>query len=441
MKHLHIKNPTLQFALPVICESVLSTTMNLVFSSFIGGISGSSLTVISQGNMIITLIVAFLCIFTTGSSVLCARLLGAGEQREASRVVEQALLLSGIFASAIMTLCLIFTSPLLRLLMPNAETAVLAEGSAYFRVLILSLPFLALTNTMVSVLRASGDSRTSMVINVTVGILQLLFAFLFLKVLALNVAGAGLTYLLCRACGMALAVYVLRHSHRYMLSRQQLFRLHWPTAKRIFHIGIPASIESVFVQAGYLTAGSMVIGLGAFEAAAYNVANTLYSFAALPQGIFSAIAMATIGHLIGAKEYQKAKKNGWQLWGLAILSVLVLNTLLYVLRSHLTPLYSADPAVQTAAASAITIALLMNIPGASLNTLIPQLQAGGAVKTVMFITLFGVWVVRLPLTWLFCYHWTWGAKGVFLANAIALYSRLVITTICFVRGKYLYMRV
>jgi len=85
--------------------------------------------------------------------------------------------------------------------------------------------------------------------------------------------------------------------------------------------------------------------------------------------------------------------------------------------------------------------LLMNIPGASLNTLIPQLQAGGAVKTVMFITLFGVWVVRLPLTWLFCYHWTWGAKGVFLANAIALYSRLVLTTICFVRGKYLYMRV
>lgn len=169
MKHLHIKNPTLQFALPVIFESVLSTTMNLVFSSFIGGISGSSLTVISQGNMIITLIVAFLCIFTTGSSVLCARLLGAGEQREASRVVEQALLLSGIFASAIMTLCLIFTLPLLRLLMPNAEATILAEGAAYFRVLILSLPFLALTNTMVSVLRASGDSRTSMVINVTVG--------------------------------------------------------------------------------------------------------------------------------------------------------------------------------------------------------------------------------------------------------------------------------
>jgi len=441
MRYPHLKNPTLRFAVPVIIESVLSTTMNLVFSSFIGGISGSSLTVISQGNMIITLIVAFLCIFTTGSSVLCARLLGAGERREASCVVEHALLLSGIFAVVIMTLCLMFTTPLLHLLMPNAEPAVLTEGAAYFRVLILSLPFLALSNTMVSVLRASGDSRTSMFINVTVGVLQLIFAFLFLKVLALNVTGAGLTYLLCRICGMALAFCVLRRSHRYALSLRRALRLDWPTVKRIFHIGVPASIEAVFVQAGYLTAGSMVIGLGTFEAAVYNVANTLYSFAALPQGIFSAIAMATIGHLIGAKEYKKAKKNGWQLWGFAILSVLVLSAILYALRSRLTPLYSADPAVQAAAASAIIIALLMNIPGVSLNTLIPQLQAGGAVKTVMLITLFGVWGVRLPLTWLFCYHWTWGAKGVFLANAIALYSRLIITTICFIRGKYLYMRV
>ncbi|MBR5546884.1 MAG: MATE family efflux transporter [Clostridia bacterium] len=441
MKVPHIKNPTLQFALPVIFETVASTLINLIFSSLIGGISGSSLTVISQSNTIISLITASLTMLTTGSSVLCARLLGAHDQREASRVAEQTLLLSGVFSIVIMILCLIFTVPLLSLLMPNAEPAVLAEGVVYFRVLILSLPFLMLTSVLVSMQRASGDSRTAMLINVITGILQLGFAFLFLRVFMPGVAGAGLTNLLCRICSMMLAIWAVLRSHRFALKLRRIFIPHFPTFKRIFHIGLPASFEAVFVQAGYLIAGSMVIGLGTFEAAAYNVANTLYSFAGLPQTIFSAITLATTGHLLGAKEYAKAHRNGWKLWGMAVMSVLILGGILIALRSRLTPLYSDAPAVQAAAASAIFFALLMVIPGVSLNTLIPQLQAGGAVKIVMIITLFGVWIIRLPLTYLFCYHWTLGAKGVFLANAISMYVRLLCTTICFVRGKYLYMRV
>jgi len=97
------------FALPVIFETVLSTFINLIFSSLIGGISGSSLTAISQCNMIVTLIVAAMSMLNTGSSVLCARLKGSGEYREASRVAEQTILLSGVFGLVIMALCLCFT--------------------------------------------------------------------------------------------------------------------------------------------------------------------------------------------------------------------------------------------------------------------------------------------------------------------------------------------
>lgn len=434
-------DPTLQFALPVIIETVLSTFINLVFSSLIGGISGSSLTAISQCNMIVTLIVAAMSMLNTGSSVLCSRLKGSGEHREASRVAEQTVLLAGAFGLMIMALCLVFTAPLLSLVMPNAEETLLHEGMVYFRVLILSLPFLNITNVLTGMLRASGDSRTSMVVNVSTCLMQLLFAFLFLRGFQLGVDGAGLTYLCCRVGSMLLALWLFVQSHRYTISFRQILKPHFPTFSRIFSIGIPASIESVFVQAGYLLCSSMVIGLGSFEAAVYNVANTLYSFASLPQTIMISIALTTTGQLIGAKEYAKARQKGWQLWRIGQLAVTVTSLLLFFLRQRLTPLYAADPAVQTAAASAIIAALLMNHPGASLNTLNPQLSAGGDVKSVMYTTLIGVWLIRLPLTWLFCYHWTLGSKGVFLANAIALYARAVINIIRIRQGKYLYMRV
>lgn len=441
MKVPHIQNQTLQFALPVIFDTVASTFINLVFSSLIGGISGSSLTVIAQGNTIISMIASALAMLTTGSSVLCARLLGANDRNEASKVAEQTLLLTGTFSLGFVALGLAFATPLITLLMPNAEASVLKEGVDYFRVLIPSLPFLMLTNVLVSMQRASGDSRTAMFINVTTGMLQLGFAFLFLRVFKAGVTGAGLTYLSVRICSMVLALWAVQHAHRYQLQFRRLFKPNFAIAKRLFHIGIPASIEAFLVQAGYLLASSMVIGLGTFQAAVYNVANTLYSFAGLPHSIFFAVTLATTGHLLGAKEYAKAQKNGWKLWGFGILSVLALGSLLWAVRSRLTPLYSSDPAVQEAAAAAIVYSLLVLIPAVSLNTLIPQLQAGGAVRSVMIISLIGVWVVRLPLTWLFCYHWTLGANGVFLANALSMCVRLFFTTIVFVRGKYLYMRV
>lgn len=432
---------TLQFALPVILETLASTFINLVFSSLIGGISGSSLTVISQCNMIVNLFVAVFAMFTTGSSVLCARLLGAGERREASQVVEQTILLGAVFSGVITLLCILFTQPIIRLLMPNAETFVLQEAYSHFRVLILSLPFLAITNILAVVLRASRDSRTAMLINLTTCLLQLGFAFLFLRVLSMGLAGAGLTYLCCRICSMAMAFAALLLSHRYLLKLRHILKPHFATIRRIFAIGLPAAIEQSLVQAGYLLCGSMAIGLGTFEAAVYNVANTLYTFAALPQGIFTAIALTVTGQLIGAKEYEKAKKTGWRLWRLSLLSIFVLSAVLFLLRHQLTPLYSPDPAVQTAAAAAIVAALFMNPAGTSLNTLNPQLSAGGDTKSVMYTSLVGVWLVRIPLTWLLCYHWHLGASGVFIANAISLYVRMILNLFRFIGGKYLYMRV
>ena len=441
MRFKRTVDPTLQFALPVIFETVLSTFINLIFSSLIGGISGSSLTAISQCNMIVTLIVAAMSLLNTGSSVLCARLKGSGEYREASRVAEQTILLACAFSLIIMTLCLIFTVPLLSLVMPNAEDGLLHEAYVYFRVLILSLPFLNISNVLVGMLRASGDSRTSMVVNVSTCLMQLLFAFLFLRTFQLGVTGAGLTYLCCRLASMLLAVWLFTHSHRYTIAFRRILKPHFPTFRRIFALGIPSSVESIFVQAGYLVGSTMVIGLGSFEAAVYNVANTLYSFASLPQGIMSAIALTTTGQLIGSGDYEMARKKGWKLWRIGLIAVTATSLILFLLRKQLTPLYSSDPAVQTAAAAAILAALLMNHPGASLNTLNPQLSAGGDVRSVMYTTLIGVWLIRLPLTWLFCYHWTLGAPGVFLANAIALYVRAVLNILRTRQGKYLYMRV
>lgn len=441
MKQSIRESSTLRFVIPVICENLLSNIVGLIFSHLIGGISASSLTTISQCNNVINVISAMATMLVTGTSILCSRLLGADERLEASHVVEQAVFLSAAAALTITALCLIFSTPLMDLLMPNAEAAVLAEGIAFFRVLIVSLLFLMLYNVFTSTLRASGDSRSPLIIAVLMCGMQLLFAWLFLRVMNLDIIGAGLVYLFARIVGFAAAFFILLRSNDYMLSIRRMLKPNGMVFKRILKIGIPTSIESIFVQFGYLIAGSMVIGLGTFEAAVYNVANTLYSFAALPQSICATIATPIVGHLIGAHDFKKARRSGWCIGIMGMVATIMLCTLLVTFGSRLTPIYSSDVQIQQKAAKALWVVFVTCIPAISLNTFDPQLRVGGDVKYVMYVTVIAVWLIRLPLTYLLCYVWNMGAEGVFWANTLSLSFRMAFNLTRFIKGKYLYMRV
>ena len=441
MHKLRDHHPTLFFVFPIMLECLLSTGAGLIFSWLIGGISGSALTTISLGNQVINLIVAAATMLVTGSGILCARLLGGGENAEASKIVEQTLFLSALSGLAVTALCLIFANPLMTLLMPNAEPAVLAEGISFFRVLILSLPMVFLTNSVTSVLRASGDSRSPMIVTVAVCALQLLFAWILLRIMGMDVMGAGLVYLLCRTGGTLIALFILLRSHRYHLNPARMLRPDRAAFRRILGVGIPTSVESIFVQTGYLLASSMVIGLGTFQAAVFNVANTLYSFASLVQTISIPVATTVVGQLIGAKAYAEARRTGRNIWIVGMAASLLLSGLLIVFGKYLAPIYSSDPAVQSAAVAALGAVFVMCIPAISLNTLDPQLRVGGDVKYVMYVTIIAVWAIRLPATWLLCYHWNWGAAGVFWANTVSLTFRMVLNGVRYIKGKYLYMRV
>lgn len=441
MHSLRDQHPTLYFVLPVLFENLFSTSSALIFSWLIGGISKSALTSISLGNQIITVICSAMSMLTTGTGILCARLLGADDRAEASKIVEQSLFLATVSGCVITLACLIFANPLLSLLMPNAEAQVLREGVAFFRVQILSLPFLCFCNTVSTALRTSGDSRAPMFVTTFNCTQQLVYAWLFLRVLRLEIFGAGLVYLLYRVVGTALAVFLLRRSHQLHVVFRHALKPDLTAFRRILAIGIPTSVESIFVQAGYLIANSMVIGLGTFEAAVYNVANTLYSFASLVQSIYIPIATTLVGQLIGAKQYRQARRTGWSLWASGMLVSLFISALLLIFAPQLTPIYSTDPDVQKAAAAAMGAVFVMCIPAISLNAHDPQLRVGGDVKYVMYVSVIAVWLVRLPATWLFCYRWNLGASGVFWANTLSLFFRMAFNLVRFIRGKYLYMRV
>lgn len=417
---------SLRFTLPIIIENIFGIFISMIISGIISGISPSAMAATGMANTVMTVVFAFFSIVIGSSAVIVSRHIGAGEGQAAGEVISQTILLSVVFSVIITALSIAFSTPLLRLLMPTAEDVLFNESVRYFRILMLSLPFHVLFSAMTPIFRAMGSSQVSFTLVVILYICLLVSSWFFIDILHLEEIGAGLAYIFCRLVGVICCFIVLLRDHRYfILHIKDMLRVRRDICARIFRLGIPMSMESIFVQVGYMLANSMAISLGTFESGVYQIINTLNSFAGLPQGICSAIGTAIIGQLIGAGKPDKARRIGRGIWAAGIAATALLCGVLILAGEPLSALYSSDPATITGSAQLLWVLLVMDIAGVSINAIDPQLKAGGDVNFVMIITVSAVWVIRLPLTWLFCFKLNMGVLGIYLANAISLYYRAI----------------
>lgn len=418
---------SLHFIMPVMLENTVTIAVGLVFSGIISTISSSALAAIGIANQAMAVVFALFSMVTVGATVLVSRHVGAGEGKAAAETIEQAALLTLIVTGAMTVLGIAGTTPMMRLVMPDAEEPLFGEAVRYFRILLATLPAYVLHGVLSSISRALGDSRSPFRVAMIMNGVQLASSWLFISVLGWDEIGAGLAYGVCRVAGAALMLLVLLRDRRHFVLRLgNMLRVRMEIFRRILRIGVPISVESVFVQVGYLLANSMAVGLGTYACGVYQIVNTLNTFVALPQGICATVALSAAGHLLGAGRVRDARLSGRLIWTVGIASSILLGGVIMLGGTAFTGLYTADPASAAESASLLWILLVMDIAGVSINAIDAQLRAGGDVRYVMVVTLTAVWCIRLPLTWLFCFRMDMGVLGIFLANTVSLYFRAIL---------------
>lgn len=436
------KRSVIRFLLPVTFETIGSVLIGMAFSSLIGNISKSALAAISTANIVVNFYSSAFSLLSVGAAVLTARMVGARENAEASRTIEQSLLLTLIFSLTLTVLSLTLAHPIMKLIMPTVEAQLLNEAVSYFRVNSVSLPFLFLYTMLITVLRASGNSRAPFFITITQSIVQVIVAYIFINLFPLEVIGAGLSMVVSRIVGATLALVVVLRTHSvFFVQPRNILKPNKSIIKRLIRLGVPASLESCFVQFGYLLANSLTMGLGTDQAAIYSIANTLQSFANTPQSISSVLCTSFVGQYLGANDNKSAKRFGYMALAVGIPVSLVLYLISCLISPWLAPLYTADASIASAAVTCMWLLMFYAPPALSINTVDPSLRAGGDVKFVLAETVVGVWLVRLPLSWLLAYHFDLGVYGIYIANIVSLYVRAGCGLFRYISGKWMYKRV
>ena len=202
-----------------------------------------------------------------GGLAVIARLVGAGERREAAHVARQSLLVGCIAAVIAMALTSTCAGAFVAAMQLRGEPAALA--SRYIRILTIGIPFVMVEQVGTACLRGAGDTVSGLMARVVVNVVNavvstgLVTGFGFFPEigwtgLAIGATSGhcigGLVILFCLARRKGVLHVAAPTEDRARWSR--LWSADWPTMRRILQIGVPGEIDIWAVLACHLTYAS-----------------------------------------------------------------------------------------------------------------------------------------------------------------------------------------
>lgn len=150
---------------PLVVEQFLAVTIGLSDTIMVANVGEAAVSGTSIVDAINVLLIQIFSALATGGAVVAAQYIGSGNRKAACDSAKQLLYVITFLASAIMTMCLFFRTPIIHLVYGDLDASVMKNAEVYFRFTAISYPFLAVYNAGAALFRAMGNSKISMMVS------------------------------------------------------------------------------------------------------------------------------------------------------------------------------------------------------------------------------------------------------------------------------------
>ena len=314
----------------------------------------SALAAVGVTSTVTWLVNSPLWAFGTGFLACVARDMGAGDRAHARRTAAQAVKVA-LILGAVMTAIFVAAAPIIPGLM-KADPAIRRDASIFFGVICIPLIPRALLILLGGVLRGAGDTRTPMVVNVALNVLNIALNFLLIyptRVVSafghpITVWGANLgvtgtaiaTAISFTFGGIAMTFMLFRHEG--ISPRGESFRLDGEIMRPCLKITLPNAAQRLVACFGQVTFASMVNSLGQIATTAHSTAITAESAFYIPGYGMQAAASALMGNACGAGDKGRMRSLSRTLLILVFCLMIVTGGLLFLLAGNVMRIFTAD---------------------------------------------------------------------------------------------------
>lgn len=257
----------LRFGLPATVSMVVNSIYNLVDQIFIGwgvGYLGNAAT--NSTFPFVTMYLALNLLIADGGVAFFSLKLGERREREAKQAVGNALTLS-IAVSVLYTVLAFALAPTLLLNVFGATEEAFPYALSYGRIILLGVPFVAVSMVLSNIIRADGSPRYSMLCMMAGAVINTVLDALFVLSFDWGVAGAAWATVIGQFVNFLLCVVRIPKFHTFRLEKSDLV-LRRTVALRVLTLGISSFFTQLAGTLVVILMNNLLIRCG--EASAYG---------------------------------------------------------------------------------------------------------------------------------------------------------------------------
>jgi putative MATE family efflux protein len=252
------------------------------------------------------------------------------------------------------------------------------------------------------------------------------------------VRGAATAFACSLFVGLVLYLIALRKSPLGAALQYEHLRLKPDWAWRIFRIGLPAAGQAVIRQLGMMSFTGMLARTveGTASVAALQIGIRAESIAFMPGFGYSVAAATLVGQNLGARDPKRAEHSAWAATYQAILAMSVMAAVFFTLAHILAGAFTSDASVRFLGADYLRVNAICEPFLALGMVLTGALQGAGDTVRPTYITLFTMWVLRMPLGYLLIFVLHLNTHGAWISMSITTIVGGLMTVVLFRAGTW-----
>jgi putative MATE family efflux protein len=341
---------------------------------------------------------------------------------------------------------LLVVGPVLRLLQLDGEA--LTYAADYLRPLLMLLALQMVGHAGIACLAGAGDTKTGLWVLGGVALANVPLALAFCRgfgpIPELGFRGIATGTAISQALGALVVLVILWRGRAGLRLRAKYFRPRPDLLARLLRVSVPAALDNLVMQVGYLWFLGIVNSLGNVASAAHGHALAWEGLGYMLGSAFGTAAVTVVGQYKGAARPDLAARGGWTAFALGAGVMSVTAAVFFTFATPMLQLFCPRPEQREIVEAGVPVLRLVafGMPAlASCMILAAALRGAGDTRVPVLFTLAGFFAVRIPLAYALTGPLGMGLTGAWLAMFADLYVRGLFVLGRFASGRWKAVRV
>ncbi len=429
----------LAIGLPLMAGHLVETLYNITDTYFLGRLGAAELSAPSVAFPLVMGTVVFGMGIANAGTTLIAQSKGRRDPERMNYYLGQTASLLLIIALLLAAGGALASGPLLRLLQTPGSIYPLAL--VYLRTIFAGVPLMFGFFLLRAAMQGTGNTKVALAVQLaTVAVnipLDVLLIFGAGPIPALSVQGAALATVISRGIGSGAAFFILFRGNRGLILRGEYLRPRRAAFRLLLRIGLPASTGQGLSALGFTVLQGLVNIYGTAVIAAFGVGNRIIALFNMPAMGLGKAVTSLVGRELGAGDQRGARRA--VAVAAAVVTAVLLPSMLGValFGGRLMIFFVDDPEAAAWGALMFRVVTPSVVLFAYFLLLNGAFQGAGDTRPVMLMNAGRLWLIRVPLAYLFSLGLGMGPLGIWVAMFISNFLTALAGYLYYRRGGWM----